>query len=62
MVLRDVTLNHGLRPNDLFNQVPDGYIQDLALYKNNDAVCFYDVYDNNLMYGNTQYLENDLTI
>ena len=63
MVLKNVTLQNGLTPNNIFEKPPEGYIQDLALVKSNDKIHLFDCYNKDLVnYGTTQYLENELEL
>lgn len=60
IILQDVKLNKGLRPNNLFEATPDGYLQDLALVKSNDKIYLFDCYDKNFVhFGTTKFLENE---
>ena len=62
LVLRNVQLRQGMRPDDPVLHNPKGYIQDLTLYSDGDGVQIYDVADNNIMYGTIHYLENEVSV
>ena len=55
MVIKNLNLKNGLRPNNVFDTSPEGYVQDLALFKNNDEICLFDIFDCSINYGTTNY-------